>query len=76
MTTEASKQFVDFIADVFYQDHYGNKLNLQFEDEMSGKTTLNPGIITYDVTKGGSMVISMRYSVTYPFDEKSRKPNA
>ncbi|MGE7909835.1 dipeptidase PepV [Lysinibacillus xylanilyticus] len=70
LTTEASKQFVDFTADVFYQDHYGNKLDLQFEDEMSGKTTLNPGIVTYDVAKGGSMVISMRYSVTYPFDEK------
>lgn len=70
LTTEASKQFVDFIADVFYQDHYGHQLNLQFEDEMSGKTTLNPGIVSYDVAKGGSLVISMRYAVTYPFDKK------
>ncbi|MFJ5764749.1 dipeptidase PepV [Lysinibacillus sp. NPDC093210] len=70
LTTEGSKQFVDFIADVFHQDHYGNALALQFEDDMSGKTTLNPGIVTYDVAQGGSMVISMRYSVTYPFDEK------
>ncbi|MGE7841581.1 dipeptidase PepV [Lysinibacillus sp. NPDC093712] len=70
LTTEGSKQFVDFIADVFHQDHYGNALALQFEDDMSGKTTLNPGIVAYDVAQGGSMVISMRYSVTYPFDEK------
>lgn len=70
LTTEASKQFVDFLADVFYQDHYGHQLNLQFEDEMSGKTTLNPGIVSYDVAKGGSLVISMRYAVTYPFDKK------
>ena len=70
LTTEASKQFVDFIADVFYQDHYGHQLNLQFEDEMSGKTTLNPGIVSYDVAKSGSLVISMRYAVTYPFDKK------
>ncbi|MGE7111751.1 dipeptidase PepV [Lysinibacillus sp. NPDC047702] len=70
LTTEASKQFVDFIADVFYQDHYGHQLNLQFEDEMSGKTTLNPGIVSYDVAKGGSLVISMRYAVTYPFEKK------
>lgn len=70
LTTEASKQFVDFIAEAFYQDHYGLHLNLQFEDEMSGKTTLNPGIVSYDVAKGGSMVISMRYAVTYPFDKK------
>ncbi|MEB7454158.1 dipeptidase PepV [Lysinibacillus sp. RSDA_15] len=70
LTTESSKQFVDFIADVFYQDHYGHQLELQFEDAMSGQTTLNPGIVSYDVSKGGSLVISMRYSVSYPFDEK------
>ncbi|MFJ7645959.1 dipeptidase PepV [Lysinibacillus sp. NPDC097279] len=70
LTTEESKQFVDFIADVFHQDHYGNALALQFEDDMSGKTTLNPGIVTYDVAQGGSIVVSFRYSVTYPFDQK------
>ncbi|QPA53588.1 dipeptidase PepV [Lysinibacillus sphaericus] len=70
LTTESSKQFVDFIADVFYQDHYGHQLELQFEDAMSGQTTLNPGIVSYDVSKGGSLVISMRYSVSYPFDKK------
>ncbi|QDP99818.1 dipeptidase PepV [Lysinibacillus fusiformis] len=70
LTTEVSKRFVDFVANVFHHDHYGYALDLQFEDEMSGKTTLNPGIVTYDVTKGSNMVISMRYSVTYPFDEK------
>ncbi|MCR8855503.1 MULTISPECIES: dipeptidase PepV [Lysinibacillus] len=70
LTTETSNQFVDFIADVFYQDHYGHQLELQFEDAMSGHTTLNPGIVSYDVSKGGSLVISMRYSVSYPFDEK------
>ncbi len=73
LTTESSKQFVDFIADVFYQDHYGHQLELQFEDAMSGHTTLNPGIVSYDVSKGGSLVISMRYSVSYPFDEKITK---
>ncbi|EON71596.1 dipeptidase PepV [Lysinibacillus sphaericus] len=70
LTTELSKQFVDFITNVFHHDHYGHALALQFEDEMSGKTTLNPGIVTYDVTKGSNLVISMRYSVSYPFDEK------
>ena len=70
LTTEVSKQFVDFMADVFYNDHYGHALALDFEDDMSGKTTLNPGIVAYDASQGGSMVISMRYSVTYPFDGK------
>jgi len=70
LTTEASKQFVDFIVDVFNEDHYGQALSLQYEDDMSGKTTLNPGIVTYDVKQGGSIIVSFRYSVTYPFDEK------
>ncbi len=70
LTTEVSMQFVDFVTKVFHHDHYGHALALQFEDEMSGKTTLNPGIVSYDVTKGSNIVISMRYSVTYPFDEK------
>ncbi|KOS67593.1 diguanylate cyclase [Lysinibacillus contaminans] len=73
LTTEASKRFVDFIADVFHNDHYGNALALDFEDEMSGKTTLNPGIVAYDASQGGSLVISMRYSVSYPFEEKITK---
>ena len=73
LTTKTSKQFVDFIAEVFHQDHYGSSLSLDFEDEMSGKTTLNPGIVRYEVSQGGSLVISMRYSVTYPFDEKITK---
>ncbi|WP_339259555.1 dipeptidase PepV [Lysinibacillus sp. FSL K6-3209] len=70
LTTVGSKQFVDFIVDVFHQDHYGHALALQYEDDMSGQTTLNPGIVTYDATQGGNMVISFRYSVTYPFDDK------
>ncbi|GLC88186.1 dipeptidase PepV [Lysinibacillus piscis] len=70
VTTAVSKQFVDFVVDVFHQDHYGHALALQFEDDMSGKTTLNPGIVNYDVEKGGSIIVSMRYAVTYPYDEK------
>ncbi len=51
-------------------DHYGNALKLDFEDVMSGKTTLNPGVVTFDRINGGNIQVSMRYSVSYPFDEK------
>ena len=54
---------------VFDGDHYGSALKLHFEDEMSGPTTLNPGIVSFDET-GANIEISMRYSVTYPFEEK------
>lgn len=69
----ACKEFIQFILRVFENDHYGKVLMLDFEDDMSGKTTLNPGVISYNHLKGGSIQVSMRYSVSYPFDEKITK---
>lgn len=75
VTTNQSKSFVDFIVRVFDNDHYGTALDFQFEDAMSGPTTLNPGIVTFD-ERGSSIEVSMRYSVTYPFEEKITKVQA
>ena len=50
-------------------------LVLNYYDEMSGETTLNPGIVTFN-EKGGAIEVSMRYSVTYPFDEKMTEVQA
>lgn len=72
--TKQSKAFVDFIVRVF-EDHFGAALDFQFEDAMSGPTTLNPGIISFD-ERGASIEVSMRYSVTYPFEEKITKAQA
>lgn len=69
LTSGLDKEFVDFLVTVFDGDHYGSALKLHFEDEMSGPTTLNPGIVTFD-EKGATIEISMRYSVSYPFEQK------
>ena len=69
LTAGAGKDFVDFTVTVFDGDHYGSALSLNFRDDMSGETTLNPGIVGFD-ENGGSLKISMRYAVTYPFEEK------
>lgn len=69
LTTPASKSFVDAIVTIFGTSCYGEALHLDFADEASGKTTLNPGIVSFN-EQGGEIKISMRYSVTYPFDEK------
>lgn len=61
-------KFIRFLAEVFAENPYGEKLNMDFEDDMSGKMTLNPGFVTYDESVAQAE-ISMRYSVTYPFDE-------
>ena len=69
VTTAEAKAFVDFIVNVFDNDYYGTFLQLNFEDDMSGPTTLNPGIVSF--TENGAVIeVSMRYSVTYPFEEK------
>ncbi|WP_042474513.1 dipeptidase PepV [Bacillus ndiopicus] len=72
LTTELTGSglaFVQFIADVFGKDHFGTALQLNYRDEMSGETTLNPGIIKFDAN-GGVIEVSMRYAVTYSFEEK------
>ena len=68
-------EFVRFVTDVFEGDHTGATLGFNYYDEMSGETTLNPGIVTFN-EKGGAIEVSMRYSVTYPFDEKMTEVQA
>ncbi len=65
----AGKSFANFMTTLFDGDHYGSALQFNYEDEMSGPTTLNPGIVTFD-ENGAVIRVSMRYSVTYPFEEK------
>ncbi|MEO4051887.1 dipeptidase PepV [Solibacillus sp. CAU 1738] len=72
LTTEltgAGAEFVQFIVCVFDGNHFGTALNLNYRDDMSGETTLNPGIVSFG-ENGGVIEVSMRYSVTYSFEEK------
>ena len=73
LNSGAGQEFIRFIVQSFDNDHYGKALKLDFEDEASGKTTLNPGVVKFDRKNGGSVQVSMRYSVSYPFDEKITK---
>ncbi|MDI2586097.1 dipeptidase PepV [Psychrobacillus sp. NEAU-3TGS] len=68
--TAHSKAFVDFLVEGFGEDSRGHKLELNFTDDISGDTTLNPGVIHYAPEQGSCTQVSMRYSVTYPFEEK------
>lgn len=70
-----SKDFTQFILDAFGTETRGRFLGLAFNDEISGDTTLNAGIISFTPEQGGQVQVSMRYSVTYPFDEKIRTCN-
>lgn len=69
-TDGASKEFTQFIVNAFGNETRGRYLGLNFNDEISGDTTLNAGIVSYNPEEGGQVNVSMRYSVTYPFEEK------
>lgn len=68
LTNGAGADFVNFIVELF-SDHYGTALALNFVDDMSGPTTLNAGIVRF-TEAGGTIEVSMRYSVTYDFEAK------
>lgn len=65
-----SKDFTQFMFDAFANETRGLFLGLAFNDEMSGDTTLNAGIVIYNPASGGEINVSLRYSVSYLFEEK------
>ena len=65
-----SKTFTQYIVDAFGKETRGHGLGLSYNDDISGDTTLNAGIVSYDPETGGEIKVSMRYSVTYAFEEK------
>lgn len=63
-------RFTSFVDQAFGDGSRGHFLGLDFADEISGETTLNAGILAYNETSGGEVTVSMRYSVSYPLEEK------
>lgn len=63
-------RFTAFLVDHFYNDSRGRKLGLDFKDDVSGETTLNAGIIRFEQGIKASIEVSLRYSISYPFDDK------
>ncbi|RNF40793.1 dipeptidase PepV [Planococcus salinus] len=68
--TGDGKEFADFLTENFHDDTRGQNLGLAYSDETSGDTTFNAGIIRFDCEKGATIEVSMRYSVSFPFEEK------
>lgn len=62
-------EFVRFIAHYFSGDSRGRKLGLSFSDEASGDTTFNAGIMRFKAGERADVRVSMRYSVSCPFDD-------
>ncbi|ANU25781.1 dipeptidase PepV [Planococcus versutus] len=64
------QKFVAFVADMFYKDSRGHKIGLNYTDDQSGDTTFNAGIIRFEKKKTAMITVSMRYSISYPFEDK------
>ncbi|MGI2326299.1 dipeptidase PepV [Planococcus sp. YIM B11945] len=64
------RSFADFIVDHFYEDSRGKRFGLDFSDEVSGDTTFNAGVLRFERGKTATVSVSMRYSVSYPFEQK------
>ncbi|AYC29888.1 dipeptidase PepV [Paenisporosarcina cavernae] len=70
LSTYIQSPFIAMLSTYFYSDSRGKRLQLNFSDEASGETTFNPGVVSFTKSSGGSVEISMRYSVSYPFESK------
>ncbi|MBX0316626.1 dipeptidase PepV [Planococcus glaciei] len=64
------KGFTAFVADNFYNDSRGRRFGLDYTDDISGDTTFNAGILKFEQDKLATVEVSMRYSISYPFEEK------
>lgn len=67
--TQDGAVFTRFIAQYFSGDSRGRKLGLDYTDEASGDTTFNASIMRYKAGERADVRVSMRYSVSCPFDE-------
>jgi succinyl-diaminopimelate desuccinylase len=76
VTKSGSKTFFVFFSTSFLNDSRGHAFALNYRDEMSGDTTLNAGILAFDPSLGGTVDVSLRYSVSYDFDGNLTKCQA
>ncbi|MBM7706900.1 succinyl-diaminopimelate desuccinylase [Chryseomicrobium aureum] len=66
-------KFVKTLVDAFGSDSRGKTFDGYFSDEMSGETTYNAGVLHFVREEGFTIKVSMRYSVSAPFEELVEK---
>ncbi len=67
--TGGGAEFSQFIVRYFGEESRGRKLGLSYTDEASGETTFNAGILRYEKDGQAEIRVSIRYSVSCPFDD-------
>jgi succinyl-diaminopimelate desuccinylase len=62
------QDYLAFIDQVYYDDHYGKNLGIDHSDEITGPLTLNPAIFHYEKDNESFVQINIRYPVTANFE--------
>lgn len=66
---EQAARYFQFITNYFKKDSRGNKLGVNYSDEITGDLTINVGVLTYSANEGGQLGLSVRYPVTTNVDK-------
>ncbi|UCZ51436.1 dipeptidase PepV [Bacillus shivajii] len=66
------ENYISFIKQKFADDHYGEKLNIYHEDEITGSLTVNPAIFRYGLENEAFVQANIRYPVTAKFETIER----
>ncbi|MED4585457.1 dipeptidase PepV [Brevibacillus choshinensis] len=65
--------FLSLLGKVLHEDYYGQNLHIACEDEVSGKLSVNAGILRYSRSDGGSVRLNIRYPATVACEEYVEK---
>lgn len=71
--SENAKQFLEVSGNILYQDHYGEKIGVAYEDEKMGKLTMNAGIFKFDENRGGEITLNFRFPKGTDSNEINKK---
>ncbi|QDS35175.1 dipeptidase PepV [Brevibacillus brevis] len=69
----SSLSFLTMLADVLHEDYFAHHLHMACEDEVSGKLTVNVGILRYNSSEGGTVRLNIRYPATVSCEEYVEK---
>ncbi|WP_110114173.1 dipeptidase PepV [Bacillus sp. CGMCC 1.16541] len=68
-----AKGFLNYVNDYVVGDCLGEKLGVQYEDDITGPLTMNVGVLAYTAEQGGKIGVNMRYPVTANYDKVLEK---
>jgi succinyl-diaminopimelate desuccinylase len=58
------RSFLHFLGKILHLDHFGERLDIACEDEVTGKLTVNAGILRYEREKEATVRLNIRYPAT------------